>query len=533
MAVSAADLEITIHSKGTAQVIGDLRQVDRAVESTGQKSSGMFRTMAATAGGFLIGGAIQSLGRSLVGLGTGFLTANADAETMRNSLEVATGSATEANDVFGQLQKMAASTPFEFPELMQTAVSLEALGVNAMDFMDVIGNTAAATGKSMDQVTQAFLDAAVGENERLKEFGIRAKTTGDMVTYTWMQNGKEMTATVDKNNQAVIQSTLAAIWNGKYEGAMQKQSQTFNGMLSTFKDNVNLTMQAASKPIFNFAKSGLRAANAMFTGFSEAAAKGMRPIPALLMGIQKGLASIGGENTPEWIANVARGFGAAGRSLQLFRDHGMSPMGAAFSAFRVGVVEAFGPEVEARIVGISHVIQNGLSTAASVVRGVFSALGSGVTLAITGIITVLGFLADHTDLVVGAVKGLGAAFLAWMGFSAVTAILTGIGAALAFLLSPIGLVIAAAVALGIAWQTNFLGIAWQTNFLGIRDIVMRVVDVVAGKVQQIITVFQELRSAGLDPIAAAVGALSAAFPFLTGVFVGAGTAIRILTEPTR
>jgi hypothetical protein len=48
--------------------------------------------------------------------------------------------------------------------------------------------------------------------------------------------GKQQYKIVDKNNRKMIESTLTAIWNEKYAGAMDKQSRTWAGMVSNLSD---------------------------------------------------------------------------------------------------------------------------------------------------------------------------------------------------------------------------------------------------------------------------------------------------------
>ena len=57
------------------------------------------------------------------------------------------------------------------------------------------GNTAIAMGKSIKSNDQTVADATTGEFERLKEFGIKARTHGEQVTFTF----KGVSKTVAKN----------------------------------------------------------------------------------------------------------------------------------------------------------------------------------------------------------------------------------------------------------------------------------------------------------------------------------------------
>lgn len=44
-------------------------------------------------------------------------------------------------------------------------------------------------GKDLGQAVEAIADAVNGENERLKEFGIRSKKQGETFTYTYTLDG--------------------------------------------------------------------------------------------------------------------------------------------------------------------------------------------------------------------------------------------------------------------------------------------------------------------------------------------------------
>jgi hypothetical protein len=44
--------------------------------------------------------------------------------------------------------------------------------------------------------------------------------------------GKETYKIIDRNNREMITSTLMAIWNEKYAGAMEERSKTLAGMFS-------------------------------------------------------------------------------------------------------------------------------------------------------------------------------------------------------------------------------------------------------------------------------------------------------------
>lgn len=248
------------------QVDAGINKVDNSAKSAKGGLGGMF----SIAGGFAGGQAITALASSVFDIGKGFIFANANAEQAKMSLEVVMGSADAANTKFKEIQAFAASTPFSFPELVQSTINLEAFGLKSEDWMTTIGDTAAGLSKSVDQVTQAVLDAQGGQFERLTELGIKASVEGDKIVFKYAKDGQQMVATADKNNQAMIDSTIKGIWNDSYAGAMEKQSKTFTGQWSTLKDNINMTMMQMTGGIFEFAKSGIGILNSVFTnGFFD------------------------------------------------------------------------------------------------------------------------------------------------------------------------------------------------------------------------------------------------------------------------
>lgn len=397
--VTAGELMLKFSTQGDDQAAAAARKVGGEVANADKKTQGFGKTMLSTAGGMVLGNAVGQLGSRLVSLGGSFLMANANAETYRNSLNVAVGDSNKAGVIFKQLQNFAKDTPFEFPELVQTATRLEALGVSSQKYIGTLGDVAAGTGTTISQVSEAFLDASVGEFERLKEYGIQSKVVGDQIQFSYMKNGKMVQQSVERGNQEMIQSTLAAIWNDKYKGAMEVQSRTFNGQWSTLKDNVNLAMQGATKGIFNFAKSGLEAANTFFGEFGRLREKGLGVVPAI------------------------------------------------FEGLRDTVSKTFGKETAASINSWITTAEGLFGTLSSAVGSVVSAIGSG-----------LGLLKDNLGIVLPALLGVGAALLGLMAGAAVVGVFGAIAAAIAFLLSPVGLLIAACALLGAAWANNWFGI---------------------------------------------------------------------------
>lgn len=148
------------------------------------------------------------------------------------------GDSFKAKESLKWVQDFASVTPFNIDKVTSSFISLKSYGLEPTDgLLRTLGDTSAAMGKDIQQAVEAMADAVVGENERLKEFGIRASVAGETIKYSWTNASGEMRQTVIDNNSAMIESTLSAIFNSKYAGAMEEQSKTWNGLISNMEDN--------------------------------------------------------------------------------------------------------------------------------------------------------------------------------------------------------------------------------------------------------------------------------------------------------
>lgn len=206
-------------------------------------------------------GAVAGLGAaaSFGGLVGKVVQTSAQFEKFQTILETIEGSSEKAKASMGWVSDFAAKTPYELQEVTDAFVKLKAYGIDPQSgALKAAGDAAAAMGKPLEQAVEALADAMTGENERLKEFGIKAAKVGDQIVYTWTENGKTMAAKVNANNKAMIQSTLHGIWNKRYGGAMDKLAGTWDGMLSNLKDGVaRFMLSIGDAGLFGFLKTEL------------------------------------------------------------------------------------------------------------------------------------------------------------------------------------------------------------------------------------------------------------------------------------
>ena len=165
------------------------------------------------------------------------LWSSGELEQTRTAFNLLIWDTEQAWIVLNDLADFSSKTPFKFPEITDWARKLSSVAWVAKEelipVLTSLWDIAASQWKGIDQTVEAFNDAITWEFERLKEFGIKASSNGDDVTFTF----KEQETTVKKTKWA-IQDYL--IWLSEAQWiswAMEEQSKTLNWRISTLKDN--------------------------------------------------------------------------------------------------------------------------------------------------------------------------------------------------------------------------------------------------------------------------------------------------------
>ena len=188
-----------------------------------------------------------------------FVTPAAEFERYHTILETIEGSSAKAKRSMGWISKFATTTPFEMDQVTDAFVKLRSYGMEPTGgLLRSLGDTASAMGKPIMQAVEAIADAVTGENERLKEFGVKARTKGDVITYEYTVNNETKTATANARNRAEIQKVLTGIFDSRFAGAMKKQSATWSGMMSNMSDQwLRFRLLVMRSGVFDFLKGKL------------------------------------------------------------------------------------------------------------------------------------------------------------------------------------------------------------------------------------------------------------------------------------
>ncbi len=234
------------------QVIQPANDNLKALDATARSFNEVIRKGTALFGAYL---GFQGLKNTF----SAIFNANNSFEQLSGSLKTVTGSAKGAQEAFALIEKFAIDTPYQLNEIVEAFIRLKALGLEpSKAALTSYGNTASAFGKNILDFVGAVAAATVGEFERLKTFGIKAKVVNDDVSFTFAG-----VTTKVKKNAAEIEKYLRSLGDVNFAGAMEEQMKTMSGVLSNIEDGFE-------KMYRDIGKNGLNdALKDTFTQFNE------------------------------------------------------------------------------------------------------------------------------------------------------------------------------------------------------------------------------------------------------------------------
>lgn len=226
--VDTANLQIRVDSTQAEVADRRLDNLARSGARAERATDGLMGVMKRFAGPVaIVAGAVASLRKTI--------DVTREFDVLNAQLITATGSAENAAIAFEAIQDFASNTPYDLQQVTEGFTKLVNLGLTPSEAaLTSYGNTASAMGKDLNQLIEAVADAATGEFERLKEFGIRAKSQGDQVSFTF----RGVTTTVGKN-AAEIEKYLQDLGNNNFAGAMSERMNTLDGAISNLGDEWN------------------------------------------------------------------------------------------------------------------------------------------------------------------------------------------------------------------------------------------------------------------------------------------------------
>lgn len=231
------------------------RRSNRNFRSVSDSMNSMRNIARLAVGAFVTDGIARDIG-SLV-------SAAADLEGVTTQFETLTGSIENANHLVDELRSLTARTPLQFEDIAQGAQRLLAFGIvqeDINDTMQTLGDTALGNSQRLESLVRAYgkvsargkasmeeinmvIDAGVPIMDELaKGFGVTIEELQKMI--------RDGAVTADVFQDAFKSMTSEG---GQFFRGMERQSQTFNGLVSTMKDNITIlagTLGTALLPHF-------------------------------------------------------------------------------------------------------------------------------------------------------------------------------------------------------------------------------------------------------------------------------------------
>ena len=230
-------------------------KTDDATESVqnfgNANQAGIFDGIAgAVTKGNLVATALEKVGSAVVDAGKAVISTGVDYNSQMEQYTVAftnmLGSADEAESALNQIKQDAAKTPFDTAGLVKANQYLISTGEDAKSARNIImslGDAVKATGGGNDELSrmaqnlQQIKNAGKATSADIKQFAYAGiDVYGILADYTGKSTAdvQKMTISYDLLTNALLSASEEG---GRYFGAMETQSQTLDGRISTLKDN--------------------------------------------------------------------------------------------------------------------------------------------------------------------------------------------------------------------------------------------------------------------------------------------------------
>lgn len=263
------------------------------IEGGARKAAGALGGMVGQAVSFAAGNAVYAAGSKVFGaLSNALVGTNSTLETTTLQFKSLGLSSSEAQQHVADLFKFAKDTPFETEPIIQASRQLRVFGGAGLDTtanLRLFGDTAAATNADLGQLT-FWIGRLYSAAQAGKPFGEALQNLQEL----GVLSPQVVTKLSDMSEKG---AKFGDVWKvvtgdlGRFNGAMNAQAGTWQGLTSTISDAVNLTAASVLKPFFTNAEGGLKRLADFLSG--PQLASGAQQLAANLeTGLQRGLQAV-------------------------------------------------------------------------------------------------------------------------------------------------------------------------------------------------------------------------------------------------
>lgn len=217
------------------------------------------------------------------------------------AFETMLGTKEKTKDMLDMLTEFAALTPFEMPEIEQAARGLLMFGESADSIkttLQFLGNAASGTSSSFGEIALIY-NQIRGVGKLLTQDFRQLSTRGvlslqDIADHfdVTTEAAQKMLSTgkIGFDDVGAILAGLSAE-GGRFANLMEKQSQSFLGLISTFKDAVGIELRVIGQEILPYAKTLLNVGLQLVQTFSSLPSR-VKTTVAVLLALGAGVGSV-------------------------------------------------------------------------------------------------------------------------------------------------------------------------------------------------------------------------------------------------
>jgi len=217
------------------------------------------------------------VGASILAIGIAAVKTAADMEMLEVQFEVMLGSAEAAAALMEKLKTFAAATPFALKDLAQGTQTLLAAGIeaeNVVGVMRMLGDAAQGNNEKLQSMALVYGRIQQKGKASLEEINMLVERQVPIIKTLTNQLGLDTPEALFKLISAgkVTSKDMTAAFQtmtsegGVFFKGMEKQGQTFLGLLSTMKDNITFVLADIGKKLLPTMKILTKRVTTLFQG---------------------------------------------------------------------------------------------------------------------------------------------------------------------------------------------------------------------------------------------------------------------------
>lgn len=255
-AAGSSEGEFKDAASGADKLGREVDDLGREMDDTSGKTRVFGDVLKANLAAEAIIGGVKAIGSAIAGIGRGFASAmkdgvayNAEMEQYTTNFTTMLGDQAKAQKLVNDLKVTAAKTPFGMGDLAKNTQTLMAFGISADEAklrLGQLGDISQGDAQKLESLTLAFAQVSsagkLSGQDLLQMINAGFNPLQEMSKKT----GKSVGELKEEMEKGAISADMVAeafasatAEGGQFYGAMEAQSKTFSGQMSTLEDGIN------------------------------------------------------------------------------------------------------------------------------------------------------------------------------------------------------------------------------------------------------------------------------------------------------